>query len=204
MKDTIRQVSINLFSKKGYFATSISDIAEAAGIQKSSIYYHYPSKQQILFDVLKQTMADLNEHLELCLKEVTGAAERMRAAIQCHVLFHIERQKEVIISDGELRGLTAINRKIIIQMRDEYDRKFQSLIKAGIDEGVFVEADLKVISYIILTMCSAVSIWFRPKKRLSKNTIGQIYSDFILNALTPSHYVCKNGSAVRERECFSG
>ena len=41
MKERIKAVAINLFYKKGYFATSMSDIARRAGIQKSSIYYHY-------------------------------------------------------------------------------------------------------------------------------------------------------------------
>lgn len=191
MKQTIQQVAINLFYEKGYFATSISDIAQAVGIQKSSIYYHYLSKQQILFDLLKQTMMDLDEHLELRLKEVNGVAERMRAAIQCHIGFHVERQKEAIISDSELRGLTPINRKIIIQMRDQYERKFQSLIKAGMDEGVFVETNVKVISYIILTMCTAVAMWFRVKRSLSKDEIAQIYANFILKALKQSHYMRK-------------
>ena len=69
MKNAIKEISINLFYKKGYFATSISDIAREAGIQKSSIYYHYSNKEEILFDILKTTMVDLDENLEKQIKE---------------------------------------------------------------------------------------------------------------------------------------
>jgi len=183
MKNTIKDVSIDLFYKKGYFASSISDIARAAGIQKSSIYYHYSNKEDILFDILKTTMIDLDANLDRLLKGVKGTEKRTRTAIHSHTLFHIERQKEVIISDSELRGLTADNYKTIIQMRDEYEHKFQSLIKTGIDEGIFAETNFKIFSYAIITMCTAVCIWFNPQGRLSKEEIAQIYTDFALKAI---------------------
>jgi len=183
MKDTIKGVSIDLFHKKGYFASSINDIARAAGIQKSSIYYHYSNKEDILFDILKTTMIDLDANLEKQLKGIEDTEERMRTAIHSHTLFHMERQKEVIISDSEIRGLTVDNYKTIIKMRDEYDHKFQSIIKRGIDEGVFAENDHKILSYAIITMCTAVSIWFNPQGRLSKEEIAQIYTDYNLKAI---------------------
>ena len=183
MKNAIKTISINLFYKKGYFATSISDIAREAGIQKSSIYYHYSNKEELLFDILKTAMADLDENLEAQIKGVQGAEEKMRAAIQSHVIFHMERQKEVIISDSELRGLTVDNYKNIMKMRDDYERKFQSLIKDGIEKGIFADMDFKVASYGIITMCTAVSIWFNQSGRLSKEDVAKIYTDFLIHGL---------------------
>ncbi|MBW2339305.1 MAG: TetR family transcriptional regulator [Deltaproteobacteria bacterium] len=188
MKETIKAVSIDLFYKKGYFASSINDIARASGIQKSSIYYHYSNKEDILFDILKTTMIDLDANLEKQLKGIEDTEERMRTAIHSHTLFHMERQKEVIISDSEIRGLTVDNYKTIIKMRDEYDHKFQSIIKRGIDEGVFAENDYKILSYAIITMCTAVSIWFNPQGRLSKEEIAQIYTDFNLKAIKVENF----------------
>jgi len=183
MKNTIKTISINLFYKKGYFATSISDIAREAGIQKSSIYYHYSNKEELLFDILKTTMVDLDENLEAQIKGVQGAEEKMRAAIQSHVIFHMERQKEVIISDSELRGLTVDNYKNIMKMRDDYERKFQSLIKDGSEKGIFADMDFKVASYEIITMCTAVSIWFNQSGRFSKEDVAKIYTDFLIHGL---------------------
>jgi AcrR family transcriptional regulator len=183
MKNAIKTISINLFYKKGYFATSISDIARESGIQKSSIYYHYSNKEELLFDILKTTMVDLDENLEAQIKGVQGAEEKMRAAIKSHVTFHMERQKEVIISDSELRGLTVDNYKNIMKMRDDYERKFQSLIKDGIEKGIFADMDFKVASYEIITMCTAVSIWFNQSGRLSKEDVAKIYTDFLIHGL---------------------
>ena len=183
MKDTIKKVSIQLFYKQGYFATGISDIARASGIQKASVYYHYANKEDILFDILKTTMKDLDANLEKALKGAKATEEKVRAAIRSHVIFHIDRQKEVFISDSELRGLTVDNYKTIIDLRDKYEKKFQALIRAGIKEGVFSNLDYKVTSYGMITMCTAVSIWFRLSGRLTQEDIANIYSEFIVKGL---------------------
>lgn len=199
MKDTIKTVAIDLFYKKSYFASGISDIARLAGIQKSSIYYHYANKEDILFDILNTTMLDLNSSLNQRLEGLKTAEEKIQAAIESHILFHIERQKEVIIADSELRGLTIENYKTITKMRDDYERKFQEVIKKGIEHGSFIDTDYKIISYGIITMCTAVSLWFNPKGRLSKDEIAKIYKKFLLNGLKKSNRPKSNLQENRRR-----
>lgn len=183
MKEKIKKSAVKLFYKKGYFATSMSTIARATGIRKSSIYHHYSTKEDILLDIFRTSMNDLQDALLTRLDAATGARERMQAAIYCHIIFHIERQKEAIIADSELRGLTARNYKEIIQMRDDYEKKIQGVLEEGIAEGVFVDLDIKVISYAILSMCTAVCTWFNKSGRLSKEQVADIYSVFILKGL---------------------
>lgn len=52
-KEKIFDVSLDLFSKKGYDSVSLREIAEEVGIKKSSIYSHYKSKEAILMDIFE-------------------------------------------------------------------------------------------------------------------------------------------------------
>ena len=52
-KEKIFDVTLDLFSKKGYDSVSLREIAENVGIKKSSIYSHYPSKEAILMDIFE-------------------------------------------------------------------------------------------------------------------------------------------------------
>jgi AcrR family transcriptional regulator len=183
MKTTIKTVCIDLFFKKGYFATSISDIAGGSGIQKASIYYHYASKEDLLFHILKSTMDDLTTALKHRLAAVHGIEKRMRAAVRSHVCFHLERQKENFIANAELRGLTAAHYRSIVNKRDEYESIFQDLIRQGIEEGVFADVDVKILSYAILTLCSAGATWYKSNGRLSVDEIADIYENFIVSGL---------------------
>jgi AcrR family transcriptional regulator len=183
MKEKIKKSAVKLFYKKGYFATSMSAIAKATGIQKSSIYHHYPTKEDILLDIFRTTMIDLQDVLSNQLDAAGSTKEKMKAAIYCHIIFHIERQQEAIIADSELRGLTAGNYKKIIQMRDDYEKQIQLVLEEGVAEGLFTDLDIKVISYAILSMCTGVCTWFKKSGRLAKEEIADIYSALILKGL---------------------
>ena len=185
-KEKIRTVSVDLFFRKGYFATSISEIARGSGIQKASIYYHYASKEELLFSILRTTMEDLTACLTDSLSGVRDLETRMRAAINSHVRFHLERQKETFIANSELRGLTSDHYRAIVKKRDNYENIFQNLIRDGSDLDVFAEGDIKILSYAILTLCTAGASWFKPSGRLSSDEISVIYENFIISGLGQS------------------
>jgi AcrR family transcriptional regulator len=183
MKDTITAVAVDLFFTKGYFATSISEIARGCGIQKASIYYHFPCKEDLLLAIMETTMADLTAGLEAGLAAATDIEVKMRSAVRNHIRFHLERQKETFIASCELRGLSEDNFKTMVTRRDAYERTFQGLICAGINEGVFAPGDVKVLSYAILTLCTAGATWYRPEGRLAADEIVAIYEAFVINGL---------------------
>ena len=183
MKAKIKSVCIDLFFRKGYFATSISDIAKGSGIQKASIYYHYASKEELLFHILKSTMDDLTTYLEGCLEKTEGLENQVRAAVRGHVRFHLERQKENFIANSELRGLTVDHYQAIVKLRDEYESIFQDLIRQGAEGGVFADGDVKILSYAILTLCTAGASWYKPGGRLTVDEIADIYENFIISGL---------------------
>jgi AcrR family transcriptional regulator len=183
MKDTIRSVAIELFFKKGYFATSISEIARGCGIQKASIYYHFPGKEDLLFAIMQTTLTDLMAGLQAELAATDRIEEKMRAAVHNHIRFHLDRQKETFIASSELRGLSPDHFQALVAQRDEYERIFQELICTGIRSGVFASNDVKVLSYAILTLCTAGATWYRPEGRLSVGQIAGIYEDFVLHGL---------------------
>ncbi len=183
MKEPIRSVAVDLFFKKGYFATSIAEIAQGCGIRKSSIYYHYASKEYLLFSILKGTMQDLTVHLKDNLAGEADVVQRLKRAIKGHVRFHLQHQQETFLASSELRGLTQEHYKVIVEKRDEYEQIFQELLEKGRDAGVFSIADHKILSYAILTLCTAGAFWFKPNGRLSVDEIAAIYEGFILNGL---------------------
>lgn len=182
-KETIKTAAINLFYKKSYFATAMSNIALDSNIRKASIYHHYASKEDILFDILMTTMKALTAYIKNCLEGVENIENRMRSVVRAHVKFHCDHQKEVLISDSELRGLTANNYKLFVARRDAYEKIFQTLIMQGMEQGHFAPGDAKVISYAILTMCTAVAHWFNPEGRLSGDQISSIYEELVVTRM---------------------
>ena len=67
-KDKIFQVSVDLFSEKGFNAVSIREIAREVGIRESSIYNHYKNKDAILDSIIKYFMHLFYPLKQLCPK----------------------------------------------------------------------------------------------------------------------------------------
>ena len=58
-KEKILTIAEELFSEKGFDATSVDLIAQKAGVNKALIYYHYKSKQDLLNSLFKRTLDEM-------------------------------------------------------------------------------------------------------------------------------------------------
>src|ERR1051326_6144485 len=105
--ELIRKAAVALFKARGYHGTSVRDLAKAARIETASIYYYFPSKQEILLDLCERIMDALYESLVQAIRSNPTPEEQLRAAIRAHVLAHTTRQDETFISHSELRLLLA-------------------------------------------------------------------------------------------------
>ena len=61
-KQEILEAALELFSVQGFEATSVSQIADAVGIRKASLYSHFENKQAILDALVKNVLAQYGEH----------------------------------------------------------------------------------------------------------------------------------------------
>src|SRR5579883_3583351 len=183
VREKIRAAAVQLFAEMGYHAAPLRDIASLAGIQAASIYYHYPSKQAILVEIMDTHMRDLNAHLEEIVARPLSVAERLHEAIANHIRLHTTYKYEFFIIDTEIRALEGENRSYILSLRDQYEALLQALLREGMEQGVFRESDVKICSYAIIAMCTEVAAWFRPGGRLTVQQVIDIYSEMITQGL---------------------
>lgn len=181
--EQIRQLAINLFHSKGYPSTSIRDIAGHLDIKSSSLYYHFPSKQDLLFDVLDKIMDELIRGLQEAVNAHADPVEKLRGAIRYHVAFHAEHKEEAFISHSELRCLTAENYARILKKRRRYEDIFQEILRRGVKEGVFDVPDVKVVSYAILLMCTGVAAWYSQGGGLESGAVQEIHENLVLHGI---------------------
>jgi AcrR family transcriptional regulator len=59
-----QRVALELFTSRGYEATSLRQIAEAIGINKASLYYHFPSKEAILRSLFEERSSEVQQLIE--------------------------------------------------------------------------------------------------------------------------------------------
>lgn len=70
MKEHILDIAINLITHNGIKNTSLSDISKAAGISKGTLYYHYSSKDDLIFDIADVHLNIITDAVLECVKNI--------------------------------------------------------------------------------------------------------------------------------------
>ncbi len=183
MRENILAAAVQLFAEYGYHAAPLRDIARIAGIQAASIYHHFPNKQALLIEIMVTYMQRLNNGLEHILRVYDDPQQRLQEAIAHHIRLHTMHKAEFFIIDTEIRALEGENKAAILSLRDTYERLLQTLLRDGMERGIFRQSDAKVASYAIIAMCTEVAAWFRPDGRLSVQQVIQLYRQLITQGL---------------------
>ena len=182
-RENVRLAAVEVFYERGYAAASIREIAARLGMQGGSIYNHYESKQDILFEIMSGTNHLLIEGIREALADAVAPVEKLRVAVIHHVIFHCDWPHEAFLAESELRNLEPAQYREIIAERRAYERIFEELLREGQDAGVFVVKDVRVLTYAIIAACSAVATWFKPRGALKIEEIAEVYADFVLNGV---------------------
>ena len=71
------EAAIQIFDRKGYAASSVREIAEAAGVTKPVVYYHFGSKEGLLVAILDEAVRDFSSTIDAAVARAGTARERM-------------------------------------------------------------------------------------------------------------------------------
>jgi len=103
-REEILEVALELFATKGYEQTSLREIAERLNITKAALYYHFPSKDELLGDVLEPLVTDLGAFLATARQRLEDGE---RTLLEDYFdLCHRHR----LLFQGVLRDLTVLGR----------------------------------------------------------------------------------------------
>ena len=80
-KEMILERCAQLFSKQGYFGSSLSDIMQETGLEKGGIYNHFDSKEQLALESFDYAFSLLQQRMRLALEGKTHAVERLYAIL---------------------------------------------------------------------------------------------------------------------------
>ena len=80
-REMILERCAQLFSKQGYFGSSLADIMHETGLEKGGIYNHFSSKEQLALEAFDYSFALLQQRMRVALEGKTHAVERLYAIL---------------------------------------------------------------------------------------------------------------------------
>ena len=96
-KDQILDTSLQLFMKKGFDATSISDILSQLDIARGTLYYHFESKEAIMDAIIERLLNQFLENIEkLMTNDSLSQAEKFMGFFASINLTQLTGDEEIV------------------------------------------------------------------------------------------------------------
>jgi AcrR family transcriptional regulator len=142
-----------LFAERGYHGTSIGDLAKAMGVQKGSLYAHIESKQDLLYEAMREGAAAFHAALD-AVPEDLPAGERIRLALRAHLRVVAEQLDVATVFVREWRYLEGERAVEFLAERRRYEERFRALFREGRELGE-LRSDLDDQAAVLLVLSAA-------------------------------------------------
>ena len=187
-RERILVAANQLFSEQGYDGTPVSRIAAQAGMTTPNLYWHFSSKEELLFALLERMYVDWYEGVRAVIPDGT-ADVRLAAFVREYV------RTQLRTSEGRSYSYATLLASLGKEWRSELRRierqingLLREILQQGVDEGAFHVRDVKIAAFAISNACEYVFSWYKPSGELTEDAVCDTYVEMMLSLVgaTPS------------------
>jgi AcrR family transcriptional regulator len=184
--EEVVDAAAELFSERGYAATSIQEIADSVGLLKGSLYHYIHTKEDLLYAVILEA----HRHTAaLGYEAVTmdgDANGKLRLIVHRHLQGTGANLAKIRVFYNEASSLAPARLEEILADRDSYEHSLRRVIQMGQEEGTFAaHLDPVLTAIAILAILNSVQQWYRPDGPRSLDDVVDTFTDLILRSVAP-------------------
>lgn len=193
----ITETATELFGTKGFHATTIRDIADAAKVSIGLIYQYVEDKDDLLFLALAEAINSYARDIPKTLEGVTDPLERFRTCFGAYCQVMNKNHSAAVLGYRESKSLSPERLEIIKNGELETNKILEKTVIDCIEAGVFRKIDANLFSYacICLAHSRPLSSW-----RLTPRRSIEAYVDGLLDILLVPVLASETPAAANARK----
>ncbi|MDE1948030.1 MAG: TetR family transcriptional regulator [Burkholderiales bacterium] len=177
-------IARRLFAQKGFDATALRDIAEAAQITKAALYYYFPNKDALYERVVIESMDALLADVQAAVARAPTPTEKVRAFLHASADSMEERRDQWVAGSNAFWQAGATGRRgLALRQRDDYEKLLRACIESGIACGELRPVNPALAGRLLLSGLNQMSRWHRPGGLLRAREVIDQYLDIVLLGL---------------------
>ena len=188
-RERILDAAAHVLSLKGYAGMRLADVAEYADLQAPAIYYYFPSREDLIEEVMWAGIADMRAQLASVLKEVPADVtplDRILIAVETHLRHELEISDYTTASIRNAGQLPDNLRTRQLEEEAKYGEIWRKLIKDAIAAGqIRPELDRYMAQMLVLGALNWAVEWWSPKRGSLEKVVSNAQS-FVRNGLSPA------------------
>ncbi|CNE31086.1 transcriptional regulator [Mycobacterium tuberculosis] len=178
--------AVRCFAANGFHATTTRDIAEGVGLSPAALYVHFPSKELVLYEIIRVGHERVLEHLQdPAVIAPEEPADRLRAIVSAYTAWHARHHVAARVCQLELTGLTTEHYDEIVAVRRRTNAFFRDAVARGVADGSFAQVDVNRVTRAMLSLSIDLVRWYRLDGPDSPERLGEFYADLALKLVAP-------------------
>lgn len=186
-KEKIQDAATKLIGERGYSNITLEEIAKEAGTGKSTIFYYFKSKEEILSRIMEQSVLEVHRGLQEIVESDLAPEEKLKRALNNHFHYLVKYIDNVTIFLREFRYLSPQKKRIYIQGRKSYESLFEKIIRDLQEKQRFSGLNPKVVIFGVLGMCNWLIVWYKEGRPgyLGPKAIANIFYRMLMEGQDP-------------------
>lgn len=168
------------FGRRGFRSTSLDVVAARLGISKPTIYHYFSSKEEILFEIVKESLVAMQSVINAA--QGANGFQRLRALLIAYTKTLTVDYGKCVIRTPDY-DLSPEGREQIVSMKREIDKTIRAAINEGIKDGSIRDCDVKIAAFVTAGGLNWIAQWHDSEGALSEDCIAETCVGILLQGL---------------------
>ncbi len=182
----ILEAALAVFTRKGFNAAKVSDVAAQAGVSQGTIYWYFDSKEDLLQEALLFFFENLDQEIVSTLERETTAGGRLQALIQSMAAL-ADEAKGVLTLFLEFWASSSRREeagRLWTEVLRQYKGLIVQIVEAGVQSGEFRPVDAEALSLALMAAYDGLAIYLMLMPDLDLERISRAVTETLLAGLT--------------------
>ena len=182
-REQIYSAACDVISRRGLAATSMRDIAKAAGMSVGTMYRYIDNKDDLLYHITADCMEELFAYFEAELAQGGSASSRMAQAIRVYLAYISANHRYINLVYRETKSLADEPRARIYDIERRFIQHWSQIIRDGIDAREFADVDVDLAANLAYFSCTVWALRYWNIGDRSERDVGDLLTKFVVNGL---------------------
>jgi TetR/AcrR family transcriptional regulator, cholesterol catabolism regulator len=179
------QIASDLFADRGYAATTVRDIADAAGILSGSLYHHFSSKESMIDEILSGFIEKTLAKYDAIVAEGLNPRATFERLVHASLGAMVEDRSAILIYQNEVRFLLQEPRfSYLREAHLRFERIWTGVLARGVEAGEFRDSiDPNLIYRLVRDTVWTPPRWWRPGGSVKPDRIVEQYLAVLVDGI---------------------
>lgn len=170
-REAVLRTAVLLFLERGFWCTSLTDVAEKLNITKPALYHYFHNKEEIYLECYRWGVSLIKERiLEIRNSDITGL-EKAAAFIYNYTIVIADDFGRCVVRQDD-RELSQKARKEVRGYKREVDRGLRAFLEEGVADGTICPCDIRLTAFSLAGAVNSLVHWFNPEGALKPETVA--------------------------------